>query len=229
MKKLIIVPFLALLFFSQVNISISFFGLFLQVKFGNENNSAKQDTCQDSTMEIFKDFIHCDTSYFEIEEKVKKIVDCNKYLYDTIPEIPQDKVLKFIEENKSLCIEAWDKGVLPSVKMAQAIIESASGSSDVCKNANNHFGIKCFVCDTTYKGYQFYDSKEHSFASHNRFFRSNRFRHLLYNKSIEDWATQLQSCYYASSNNYTSTLVYNIMLYDLYTLDEIAFSQIKKI
>ena len=30
-----------------------------------------------------------------------------------------------------------------SIKLAQAILESASGTSKLSKNANNHFGIKC--------------------------------------------------------------------------------------
>lgn len=225
MKKLIIVSFLALLFFCQLNIQISFFGFFLQVKIGSDANIETKEVCPDSEIEIYHDYTPCDTSCEIVTNKFKKIVDCGKYLYDSIAKVPNDKVVTFIEENKQLCIDSWEKGVLPSVKMAQAIIESASGSSELCRNTNNHFGVKCFNCDTTYHGYKFYKSKEHSFASHNWVFKSNRFRHLLYNKSIEDWAVQLQSCYYASSQNYTSTLIYNIMLYDLYELDAIAFSQ----
>lgn len=231
MKKVFICSFLALLFFCHVNLSISIFGCFLKVEFGNSPEISNQSNQVDSTM-FFKDYVPYDTSSTFCNEsqcEVKKIVSTKNYIQDTIKLVPNDKVATFIDENAQICISAWEKGVLPSAKMAQAIIESASGTSDICQKANNYFGIRCFVCDSTYLGYKIHKSKEHSFNHHNWVMKTDRFRHLLFNKSIEDWATQLQVCYYASDTNYTSAILYNIMLYDLYKLDEIAFSNPQKI
>lgn len=223
MKTIIFSVSLAVFLFCQVDLRVSAFGYFLKVEFGNY--SQVENLAQD-TSSFESNYCNIDTTCIFITEQQpqgKKIVDDRKFLYDTIAKVPNDKVVLYIQENQDACIKSWDKGVLPSVKMAQAIIESASGTSEICQNTNNHFGIRCFDCDTTYKGYRFYQSKEHCFKSHNWVFKSPRFCHLLGNKSIEDWATQLQSCYYASDTTYTNALIYNIMLYDLYRLDEIAF------
>lgn len=145
---------------------------------------------------------------------------------DTIKDVPKDEVYKFIQENKEMCIKSWDQGVLPSIKMAQAIIESASGTSRICKNANNYFGVKCHVCKNTYMGWRIFKDKKASFDYIDKLYNSmGRYAHLLKERSIFTWATQLKECGYASSETYPQSLMYNIMLYDLHELDSIIFKQ----
>ncbi len=40
-------------------------------------------------------------------------------------------------------IEMLKHGIPASIKLAQGILESSSGKSWLCKNSNNHFGVKC--------------------------------------------------------------------------------------
>ncbi|MDD5006530.1 MAG: glycoside hydrolase family 73 protein [Candidatus Omnitrophica bacterium] len=50
---------------------------------------------------------------------------------------------EFIEKNKDFVLAACkDTTLLPSVFMAQAILESNWGKSELAKNHNNYFGIK---------------------------------------------------------------------------------------
>jgi hypothetical protein len=145
---------------------------------------------------------------------------------DTIINVPEDKVSVFINDNKKMCIDSWEQGVLPSIKMAQAIIESASGTSEICKNANNYFGVKCHVCKNTYRGWKIFKDKKESFDYLDRLYNSKgRYGHLIGSKNIFTWATQLKECGYASSETYPQSLMYNIMLYDLYKLDSLAFKK----
>lgn len=57
---------------------------------------------------------------------------------------------KFIEELKPEAINIYKKyGIFPSITIAQAILESGWGKSDLTVNANNLFGIKA---DSSWKG-----------------------------------------------------------------------------
>ena len=47
--------------------------------------------------------------------------------------------------------DAEASGILASVTMAQAILESGYGSTDLAVNANNIFGMKCSLSGNTWK------------------------------------------------------------------------------
>ena len=51
---------------------------------------------------------------------------------------------RYIDEYKDVAISEMERtGIPASIKMAQALLESQSGRSELAINANNHFGIKC--------------------------------------------------------------------------------------
>lgn len=51
---------------------------------------------------------------------------------------------KYIEQFKFLAISEMDRSGIPaSIKMAQGLLESMAGRSELAIQANNHFGIKC--------------------------------------------------------------------------------------
>ena len=53
-------------------------------------------------------------------------------------------------------------GIPASITMAQALLESAAGNSELSKRSNNHFGIKC---KSTWTGNRVYhDDSKHSFV-----------------------------------------------------------------
>jgi len=219
---LIILSILASIFLLDADISISFFKVSFRLILndGNTNKVEDYEVCIDSSL-YFEEWKPVDTSQAEFTIHRQKVV-----FEDTIKSVPTNEVTRFIEDNKEYVIDSWASGVLPSVKMAQAIIESASGTSDICVTANNHFGIKCHTCDTTYNGWRIFDSKESSFKYLDRLYnRMGRYKHLIYQKDILVWCTQLRECGYAMSDTYPNSLMYNIMLYDLYKLDKIAFNK----
>ena len=61
---------------------------------------------------------------------------------------------QYINTYKDLAIiEMHRKGIPASIKLAQAILESQSGTSSFASNTNNHFGIKC---KSTWGGEKYY-------------------------------------------------------------------------
>ena len=52
--------------------------------------------------------------------------------------------LNYINKYKGIAIKEMERtGIPASITLAQAIVESGSGESNLAKKANNHFGIKC--------------------------------------------------------------------------------------
>ncbi|MCB0375607.1 MAG: glucosaminidase domain-containing protein, partial [Sinomicrobium sp.] len=57
---------------------------------------------------------------------------------------PTPEHLKYIDEYKDIAIREMERAGIPaSIKLAQGILESNAGQSDLARRANNHFGIKC--------------------------------------------------------------------------------------
>ena len=51
---------------------------------------------------------------------------------------------EYINRYQLLSIEEMNRSGIPaSITMAQGILESGSGNSELAKRSNNHFGIKC--------------------------------------------------------------------------------------
>lgn len=56
----------------------------------------------------------------------------------------KEKAYNYIALYKDIAItEMQRSGVPASITLAQGILESSYGESDLCKSSNNHFGIKC--------------------------------------------------------------------------------------
>ena len=54
------------------------------------------------------------------------------------------KTVAYIDQYKEIAInEMIRSGVPAAITLAQAVLESQSGESDLVKRSNNHFGIKC--------------------------------------------------------------------------------------
>ena len=53
-------------------------------------------------------------------------------------------VTAYIDQYKGLAMEEMQRtGVPASIKLAQGILETEAGQSDLVMRSNNHFGIKC--------------------------------------------------------------------------------------
>ena len=147
----------------------------------------------------------------------------------------------YIHQYKSIAINEMNEfGIPASIKMAQAILESSSGTSSLAKESNNHFGIKCgsgWVGPKAYREdddydngllvkscFRAYDDPSQSFRAHSNFLsnpNSKRYKFLfdLDRYDYKSWAQGLRKAGYATDPNYPSKLINLIEKYELYLLD----------
>ena len=124
-----------------------------------------------------------------------------------------------------------DYGIPASIIMAQALLESAAGTSELAVNAKNHFGIKCtndwmggvYYYDDDSKGECFrqYGDAAMSFKDHALFLKRPRYA-TCFEIAIEDyegWAHRLKECGYATDINYAPKLIKLIETYRLDSLE----------
>jgi flagellum-specific peptidoglycan hydrolase FlgJ len=134
-------------------------------------------------------------------------------------------ISEFIETFKETAIDSSVAyNIFPSVTMAQAILESAYGNSELAINANNFFGIKAFFWEfDTYKIgnniYRKYESAKDSFYDHSIFlYENNRYKEALKATNPFEQIALIHSAGYAEDENYTekiSNLIYEYNLQDL--------------
>lgn len=138
---------------------------------------------------------------------------------------PQD----YIEKYKDDAIKEMDRaGVPASITLAQGMLESGYGNSELARKANNHFGIKChndwsgpiFRVDDDKKDECFrkYKSVWHSYRDHSNFLKGKRRYAALFELKITDykgWAKGLRKAGYATNKKYAKLLIDLIERYDL--------------
>ncbi len=142
----------------------------------------------------------------------------------------QSEIAKaYIQKYKHIAIKEMKRtGIPASITLAQAIVESASGESNLAKNANNHFGIKCKTEWTGEKIYQDDDTKsecfrvypdaESSFIDHSNFLKYRPYYAALFELDPVDdsaWAYGLKKAGYATEKDYPTSLLNVIELYEL--------------
>jgi LysM repeat protein len=123
-------------------------------------------------------------------------------------------------------------GIPASITLAQGILESAGGQSDLARNANNHFGIKCHTGwqgGKTYRDddlknecFRTYKKVEDSFEDHSLFLSQRPYYTSLFKLSVTDyakWAKGLQQAGYATDRAYANRLIKLIEDYELYHYD----------
>lgn len=144
---------------------------------------------------------------------------------------PNPAYLDYIEQWKETAIaNQEDYGIPASIIMAQALLESAAGQSELAINARNHFGIKCtsdwfggvYYYDDDSKGECFrqYGNAAESFKDHALFLQRPRYT-TCFEIAVEDyegWAYRLKECGYATDKHYAPKLIKLIEDYRLDTL-----------
>ena len=138
----------------------------------------------------------------------------------------------YIERYAELAVEEmYRSGVPASITLAQGLLESQYGQSELTIKGNNHFGIKChnwngptIYHDDDKKGECFrkYDSPEESFRDHSDFLRyRDRYRFLfdLEPTDYQGWAHGLRKAGYATDPAYPQKLIRLIEAYELYEYD----------
>lgn len=141
--------------------------------------------------------------------------------------------LSYITAFKQISIAEMNKyGIPASITLAQGILESGSGSSELARYANNHFGIKC-TSDWKGKAYYKDDDQRHdcfrvykdpqeSFKDHSEFLKRKRYAALfeLDKNDYRNWAIGLKSAGYATNPKYAELLINIIEKYKLYQYDQ---------
>ncbi len=140
---------------------------------------------------------------------------------------------EYIERYKYLAMEQMVRYKIPaSITLAQGLLESGAGRSQLTLRSNNHFGIKChdWKGKRTYHDddrkddcFRVYDSARESYEDHSRFLTTRGRYSKLFKLKITDykgWARGLKAAGYATSRTYATQLIGIIELYDLDEYDD---------
>lgn len=139
--------------------------------------------------------------------------------------------LQYIDKYRDMAIEQQRKHRVPAaITIAQGILESAAGTSELATKANNHFGIKC-TSDWEGKTYTYDDDRpnecfrsygdvSYSYEDHSLFLLRKRYESLfaLPIGDYKAWAYGLKNCGYATDPEYPEKLISLIELYNLQAL-----------
>jgi Muramidase (flagellum-specific) len=139
----------------------------------------------------------------------------------------------YAKQYSSVAISHQQKYKIPaSITLAQGILESGAGQSQLARKSNNHFGIKCHsdwrgarsYHDDDARGECFrkYNRVEESYTDHARFLTERPRYASLFKLNIRDykgWARGLQSSGYATDKAYANKLIKLIEDYELYKYD----------
>ncbi|MBQ7471734.1 MAG: glucosaminidase domain-containing protein, partial [Prevotella sp.] len=116
--------------------------------------------------------------------------------------------------------------------LAQGLLESGAGQSELTRKGNNHFGIKChgWTGRTTYHDddarqecFRAYKNALESYEDHSKFLASSQRYSRLFQLSRTDykgWAHGLKACGYATNPQYAHRLIDIIELYKLHQYDK---------
>lgn len=157
----------------------------------------------------------------------------------TVTQAQRISVEEYIEKFKDIAMNEMKRsGVPASITLAQGILESESGNSELVQKSNNHFGIKCksnwsgesVTHDDDENGecFRAYNDAAESYRDHSDFLKVNKRYSSLFALDQEDyegWAKGLKKAGYATNPRYPDLLVkyieqYNLQQYSLAVLDK---------
>ena len=141
--------------------------------------------------------------------------------------------LKYIEQYAPLAVnEQKEHGIPASITLAQGLLESGAGNSELARNSNNHFGIKCggdwrgakVYHDDDRRGECFrkYKKVSESYHDHSLFLKRTRYQSLFSLKPTDykGWAHGLKKAGYATDPKYAYKLIDIIEKYNLDRFDK---------
>jgi LysM repeat protein len=161
---------------------------------------------------------------------MKQIALLILFAISTTVHAQREKAEAYVAKYKDLAIAEMQRtGIPASITLAQGILESQFGESDLAKNANNHFGIKCKTEWTGPKTYhdddlkqecfRVYPSAEESYKDHSNFLMTRDWYAFLFKLDATDdrgWAYGLKKAGYATEKDYPQRLLKLIDDYQLH-------------
>lgn len=140
---------------------------------------------------------------------------------------------EYVEQWRTTAVQQMIQYKIPaSITLAQGILESGSGNSDLAVKGKNHFGIKCadwtgetmrLDDDQKDECFRVYVSAEESYVDHSEFLKNKaRYKNLftLDKDDYKAWAKGLKEAGYATNPKYADLLIEIIEDLKLYDLDE---------
>ena len=211
-----------------------FFGVLCILFLASCSSSRKISTKKNNNVKVVKNPINKLPSVRQ-QQHVKKLEKGNK---------PLNKyTLQYIKKYAPLAVlEMYKYNIPASVTLAQGILESGNGRSQLASKSNNHFGIKCH---TGWKGAKVYhddDEKgecfrkykyvQSSYKDHSEFLSGRRRYASLFKLRKSDykgWAKGLKKAGYATDKKYPKKLIKIIEEYKLYEFDKFREKDLKKL
>lgn len=149
---------------------------------------------------------------------------------------------QYIEQYKDLAIKEMKRmGVPAAITLAQGLLETESGNSELLRKSNNHFGIKC---KSTWTGegvrhdddeagecFRTYKTADDSYRDHSNFLRGNQRYLFLFDLDPADykgWAYGLKKAGYATNPKYPAILIKHIEQYNLQQYSLLALGDVPK-
>jgi len=168
------------------------------------------------------------------QQHVKKLEKGNKSL--------NKHTLQYIKKYAPLAVLEMHKYDIPaSITLAQGILESGNGRSQLASKSNNHFGIKCHVGWKGQKVYHDDDEKgecfrkykfvETSYKDHSEFLSGRRrYANLFKLRKLDykGWAKGLKKAGYATDKKYPKKIIKIIETYNLYEFDKFTKKDLKR-
>ena len=170
--------------------------------------------------------------------------------YSTKSTSYQQAMINYVDQFRNIAMQEQARAGIPaSVTLAQGLLESGAGRSDLAILANNHFGIKCPGGDwngpTYFKKdddkdafgnltpscFRKYSNAQESYLAHTEFLRDprkvNRYGSLfqLQPTDYEGWSVGLSRSGYSTNPEYGSQLIKLIEDYQLHQYDLIVAGQ----
>lgn len=145
----------------------------------------------------------------------------------------------YVDQWKAVAIQQMKEHKVPaSITLAQGILESASGNSDLAVKGKNHFGIKChgwtgekMYMDDDAQGecFRVYSSAKESYTDHSEYLNKYDRYAFLFDLELTDykeWANGLKKAGYATNPQYPQLLInlieeLNLSQYDQGMMPEI--------
>ena len=143
------------------------------------------------------------------------------------------RYVEYINKYSDLAVEQMKLHKIPaSITLAQGLLESGAGYSQLARKSNNHFGIKCGGSwrgrtvrhddDARNECFRAYKHPRDSYEDHSDFLRRGARYAFLFKLDITDykgWARGLKKAGYATDPSYANRLITIIEDYDLYKFD----------
>jgi len=139
----------------------------------------------------------------------------------------ENNAVSFVQRfYKTASLEERKFNIPASVILAQGILESGAGLSDLAVKANNYFAVKCYKkgcthssCSKHKEGYfTVYPNAWHSFRHHSEFLQGKRYS-VCKGGNWVSWCNCLQTEGYAEDKAYARKLISVIDRYKLYQFD----------